>query len=168
MATSRRKLAADAWGSLLRLHAALVPALDQHLQSAVGLPLGWYDALLELSVAPGQRLRMSELADRVVLSRSRVSRIVDELDAAGLVRREQNPDDGRSAYTVLTTEGMSRFRQAAPIYLAGIQAQFAASFTDEELRTLTELLDRACGWSQRGGSTGIQTRIVEGPRLAQS
>ena len=168
MAASRKQLAAEAWGSLLRLHAALVPALDQHLQGAVGLPLGWYDVLLELSAAPGQRLRMSELADRVVLSRSRVSRIVDELDAAGLVRREQNPDDGRSAYTVLTSEGMNRFREAAPIYLAGIQAKFAASFTDDELRNLTELLDRACGSTQRGGVTGIQTRIVDGPRLAQS
>jgi DNA-binding MarR family transcriptional regulator len=139
---SRRRLAADAWGAVLQAHAALVPSLDRQLQRAVGLPLAWYDVLLELSAVPDGRLRMSDLADRVVLSRTRVSRLVDELAAAGLVRREQNPDDRRSAYAVLTDRGRARFTEAAPIYLAGIEEQFARSLSDDELRTIAGALRR--------------------------
>ena len=86
---------ADAWGALLRVHATLVPRLDRELQAAHQLPLAWYDVLLELNSAPDRRLRMSELGERVMLSRTRVSRLVDEMSAAGLVRREAN--SGRSA-----------------------------------------------------------------------
>ena len=93
---------ADAWGALLRVHATLVPLLDRELQAAHQLPLAWYDVLLEINYGPGRRLRMSELGERVTLSRTRVSRLVDEMSVAGLVRREANPDDRRSAYAVLT------------------------------------------------------------------
>ena len=92
---SRRQLAADAWGALLQTHAALVPELDRSLRSHSGLPLAWYDVLLELSAADDGRLRMSELAERAVLSRTRISRVVDELVRAGLVSREPNPVDAR-------------------------------------------------------------------------
>ena len=103
---SRRDLAAaDAWGALLRVHAALVPLLDRELQAKHHLPLAWYDVLLELNYGPDRRLRMSELGERVTLSRTRVSRLVDEMTAAGLVGREANPDDRRSAYAVLTPKG---------------------------------------------------------------
>src|SRR6476659_3762735 len=81
----RTHLGADAWGALLRVHAAVVPMLDRELQAARRLPLAWYDVLLELNAAPDRRLRMSDLGERVVLSRTRVSRIVDELVAGGLV-----------------------------------------------------------------------------------
>ena len=106
------------------MHAALVPPLDRELQAAHRLPLAWYDVLLELNYGPDRRLRMSELGERVTLSRTRVSRLVDEMSAAGLVRREANPDDRRSAYAVLTTKGRNVFRQAAPTYLAGIDEHF--------------------------------------------
>ena len=95
-------------------------ALDRELQAAHRLPLAWYDVLLELNSGPDRRLRMSELGERVTLSRTRVSRLVDEMSVAGLVRREANPDDRRSAYAVLTTKGRNVFRQAAPTYLGGI------------------------------------------------
>src|SRR5690242_11501191 len=99
MAEPRTKLAAQAWGSLLQVHATLVPDLDKRLRDATGLPLAWYDVLLELSAARDQRLTMSQLGERAVLSRSRVSRVVDDLVAAGLVRREAHPEDARSAHT---------------------------------------------------------------------
>src|SRR5215207_10023610 len=99
---SRKKLAADAWGALLQVHAALVPALDKEVRRQTGLPLSWYDVLLELATEPEGRLRMSDLAERVVLSRTRVSRLVDELVARGLISREEHPDDRRSAYAVIT------------------------------------------------------------------
>src|SRR5947209_5752080 len=134
MPQDRKKLAADAWGALLQVHAQVVPVLDRQLRDAVQLPLTWYDVLLELSAAEGRRLTMSELADRVVLSRTRVSRVVDELAQAGLLRRETNPADARSAYAVLTAEGLARFRQAAPVYLAGIERQFAQALSDSDLR----------------------------------
>ena len=105
MASTKKRAAAEAWGSLLQVHAALVPELDRRVRASTGLPLAWYDVLLELSVARDGRLTMSQLGERVVLSRSRVSRVVDELTRADLVRREVNPDDARSAYAVITAEG---------------------------------------------------------------
>ncbi len=84
-----------------------MPLLDGQLQRETGLPLAWYDVLLELGAAPDGRLRMGELGDRVVLSRTRVSRLVDEMARAGLVCREANPDDRRSAYAVVTRRGAS-------------------------------------------------------------
>jgi DNA-binding MarR family transcriptional regulator len=140
---TRRDLAIRAWSALLRTHAALVPEIDRSLQQAVGLPLGWYDVLLELAAAPDRRLRMSDLGQRVVLSRTRVSRIVDELVAEGLVRRQDNPADRRSAYATLTEAGFARFRQAVPHYLSAIEDQFAARLTAAELRCISTALERA-------------------------
>ena len=142
MAKDRTRLAADAWGAVLQVHAALVPYLDGQLQAAVGLPLTWYDVLLELAAAPDGRLRMGDLADRVVLSRTRVSRLVDELADARLVCREQNPADKRSAYAVLTAPGRARLKEAAPVYLGGIEQHFAGRLSDEELRTIASALRR--------------------------
>jgi DNA-binding MarR family transcriptional regulator len=142
MSDARSRLAADAWGSLLRVQAALVPELDRRLQEAGGPPLAWYDILLELSVAPDGRLRMIDLGDRVVLSRSRVSRLVDDLAEAGLVRREQNPADGRSAHAVLTARGKSVTRRSAPVYLQAIKEMFGGPLTDAELYTIKRALTR--------------------------
>ena len=140
MDDERSRLAASAWAALLQVHAALVPGLDRALQRAAGLPLSWYDVLLELAAAPGRRLIMSELGERVVLSRTRVSRIVAELAAAGLVCREGNPDDGRSAFAVMTADGLARYRAAAPHYVASIEKQFADGLTDAELSSIAETL----------------------------
>src|SRR3954465_6143031 len=123
--TSRKKLAADAWGALLQVHAALVPELDKALQRETGLAPSWYDVLLELSAEPDGRLRMSDLGERVVLSRTRVSRLVDEMVRAGLVAREANADDRRSAFAVITDAGRESFRSAAPRYLDLIEEQVA-------------------------------------------
>jgi DNA-binding MarR family transcriptional regulator len=142
MADSRRDLSTSAWGAVLQVHAAVVPLLDQRLQAEVGMPLGWYDVLLELAAAPERRLRMTDLGKRVVLSRTRVSRMVDEIAIAGLVVREPNPEDGRSAYATLTEEGLKRFRRAAPAYVAAIDQHFSSKLADAELRTLTKLLNR--------------------------
>lgn len=131
-----------AWAALLRVHAALVARLDRELRAAVGLPLAWYDVLLELYATPSRRLRMSDLGRRVVLSRSRVSRVVDELVAAGLVRREVNPQDGRSALATLTEAGLARFRSAAPVYLDGIERHFTRHLTVRERETITRALNR--------------------------
>jgi DNA-binding MarR family transcriptional regulator len=149
MPNSRTKLAADTWGALLQVHAALVPRLDRRLRQRAALPLGWYDVLLELQAAPERQLTMTQLAERVVLSRTRVSRVVDELVSEGYVRREVNALDARSAFAVLTNTGLAKFSEAAPIYLEGIQQEFAAGLRDRELLTvldaLTRVRDRARG-----------------------
>ena len=113
------------WAAVLRLHAAMLPRLDRAVTRESGIPLAWYDVLLELQGAGG-RLTMGQLGERVVLSRTRVSRLVDELADAGLVTREPNPDDGRSAYAVLTSDGRRRFLAAARVYLPAIEREFAA------------------------------------------
>lgn len=125
-----------AWGALLQVHAALVPVLDRELQAAVGLPLAWYDVLLELNSAPDRRLQMSELGARVVLSRTRVSRVVDELARADLVTRLPHPTDGRSTFAEITAAGRRRLRAAAPVYLRGIEEHFARHLTAREVTTI--------------------------------
>jgi DNA-binding MarR family transcriptional regulator len=116
--------------------------LDHQLQAEVGMPLSWYDVLLELAAAPERRLRMTDLGERVVLSRTRVSRLVDEIAEAGLVVRDQNPQDGRSAYATLTAEGLRRYRKAAPRYLAAIEQHFSCKLDDDELSTVARVLQR--------------------------
>jgi DNA-binding MarR family transcriptional regulator len=142
MASMSTDTRSAAWAALLQVHAMLVPILNRELVHATGLPLAWYDVLLELNAAPGRRLRMSDLGARVVLSRTRVSRVVDELVGAGLVERETNPADGRSAFAVLTVAGRRRFRAAAPVYLDGIERHFTRHLTDAEQRSLVLALNR--------------------------
>jgi DNA-binding MarR family transcriptional regulator len=131
-----------AWAALLRVHAALVPQLDRELQAACGLPLTWYDVLLELNSAPGRRLSMGELGAVAVVSRSRVSRVVDQLAAEGLVTRELNEDDRRSAYAAITEAGRARLRAAAPVYLGGIERHFTARMAPEEARGVAAALEK--------------------------
>jgi DNA-binding MarR family transcriptional regulator len=123
---------ADTWGALLKVHAALVPRLDRELQEAHGLPLTWYDVLLELNSAPERRLTMGQLGSVAAVSRTRVSRVVDELVRAGLVAREPNPNDGRSAFAALTPAGRAALRKAAPTYLAAVHREFAVHLTARE------------------------------------
>jgi DNA-binding MarR family transcriptional regulator len=128
-----------AWAAVLRAHAAVVPRLEREL-AAVGMPLSWYDVLLELNAAPDRRLRMTELGAKAVLSRERVSRVVDDLERAGLVRRERNPDDGRSLLAAITDDGRTRLRAAAPTYLVGIERHFGVHVGDDATTVATALL----------------------------
>lgn len=131
-----------AWAALLRVHAAVVPNIDRDLEAATGVPLAWYDVLLELNFAPDSRLLMSELGARVVLSRTRVSRIVDEMERAGLVERKAHDSDRRATYAALTSTGRRRFRAAAPVYLRGIAHHFARHMNATELTTVATALER--------------------------
>ncbi len=138
-----------AWAGLLQVHAAVVPLLDRELQRGTGLPLAWYDVLLELNAAEGGRLRMGELGGRVVLSRTRVSRLVEELSRSGLVCREGDTDDRRSAFAVLTETGRQRLRDAAPTYMAGIREHFTRHLGPDELSTVGDAL-----WRVHEGESG--------------
>ena len=126
----------------MRAHARTVRELERELAAEAGMPLAWYDVLLQLVEAPDRRLRMAELADRVLLSRSGLTRLIDRLQAVGLVRREPSRDDARGTYTVLTAEGFERLRRAAPVHLDGVARHWLAHFSDDELRQLGALLRR--------------------------
>jgi DNA-binding MarR family transcriptional regulator len=142
---------ADTWGALLKVHAALVPLLDRELQEAHGLPLTWYDVLLELNAAPDRRLTMGQLGSVAAVSRTRVSRVVDELVRAGLVAREPNPDDGRSAFAALTPAGRTALRKAAPTYLAAVRREFADHLTVREADVLAGALRKVLAAGGREG-----------------
>ena len=132
--------AVEAWRGLLVAHSRLVPAIEADLRAAGQVPLSWYDVLLELSAVPDLRLRMSELGQRTVLSRTRVSRVVDELAAAGLAERQPDPADGRSSYAALTPQGKAALRRAWPVYRQAIRRHLGARLTVQQCRELAALL----------------------------
>lgn len=150
MATRRRALpqvtgddpGVAAWSALLRTQARVVRVLEREVEADSGLPLSWYDVLLELAAADEGRLRMQELASRVVLSRTRVSRLVGEIAAAGLVDRIPDPADGRATFAVITDRGRTRLRAAAPVYLAGIRQHFAAHLSAAQLAAIRDGLEQ--------------------------
>jgi DNA-binding MarR family transcriptional regulator len=115
---------ADAWPLFLRAHAVLTDAIGARL-SAAGLPsLLWYDALWALECAPERRLRMSELAEAMVLSRSHLTHLVGQLEKAGLVRRNRSPEDRRGTYATLTDKGTAMRARMWPVYRTAINELF--------------------------------------------
>jgi DNA-binding MarR family transcriptional regulator len=131
-----------AWRIFLTAHAVVIDDIERELAAAGKVPLTSYDVLLALSQAPERRLRMSELAREVVLSRSGLTRLVDRLEAEGLLTRERVATDRRGAFAVLTDDGFEALRTAWPVYARGIIAHFADLLNDAEAATLTELLQR--------------------------
>lgn len=141
----RRRLTPEqlaAWRALLRAHAHIVRRLEADLLAEHGLPLASYDVLVQLVETPQRRLRMTELADRVLLSRSGLTRLVDRMEREGLVRREPCEHDARGLNAVLTDEGYRRLRDAAPTHLRGIDDYVVDRLSDAELATLGALLDK--------------------------
>src|SRR5262245_59099136 len=141
-----------AWRGLLVAHSRLVPAIERDLQAAGQVSLSWYDVLLELNAAPGRRLRMSELGERAVLSRTRVSRVVDELAAAGLAERQAAENDRRSSFAVLTPAGRNALRRAWPVYREAIRRRVSAHLTGQQCRQLARLLEQATAGAESGVS----------------
>ena len=132
-----------AWAALLKSHARLLERINRQVTAEGELPLEWYDVLLTLENAPDRRMRMSELAEAVLFSRSGLTRLVDRLEKAGLLRREAVPTDRRGAYAVLTPQGEETRRKAWPVYRNAIAQNFARRLSEEEAGTLADLLRRA-------------------------
>ncbi|NOX22191.1 MAG: MarR family transcriptional regulator [Actinobacteria bacterium] len=130
-----------AWRALLVAHNRALTAIETDLRAAGTIPLTWYDVLLELN-AVNDGLRMQELGERVVLSRTRVSRLVDELEAEGLVRRSPDPADGRARYAVITASGIGALKETAPLYLAKIEEHFTRHLTTTEQRAIVSGLSK--------------------------
>ena len=131
-----------AWRGMLRVHAALVRELDAELDAAHELPLTSYDVLIYLQSAPEKRLRMAELADSVLLSRSGVTRLVDRLEREGLIVRDTCTSDGRGCFAVLTHDGEQALARARPTHLSGVRERFLRHFSDDELRLLGGFWER--------------------------
>jgi len=134
--------ASHAWAVFLTAHAVLVEGVEARLAQADLPSLGWYDVLWALERCGGGRRRMHELAELVVLSRSNLTRLVDRLEKAKLVRRVRSEDDRRGAYAEITAEGRKLRRRMWPVYAAAIEELFGAHLTKAETEAVGRALEK--------------------------
>ncbi len=132
----------QAWRSLLSAHSRLMARLDAELQTSQGMSVSDYGVLVQLSEAEGGRLRMSELADRLLLSPSGLTRRLDGLVSAGLVGRARCPTDRRGAFAELTEAGRARLEQAAPDHVDQVRRHFVDRLSRRQLEALVDALNK--------------------------
>jgi DNA-binding MarR family transcriptional regulator len=133
---------------MLRVHSRLVKALDAQLEESHRLPLTHYEVLLRLADAEGGRMRMRDLADSILLSRSGLTRLVDRLEGEGLLERVACADDARGAWATLTPAGREKLHASRETHLDGVRRMFLERFSAEELRVLGDFWDRMLGDEQ--------------------
>lgn len=131
-----------AWLALLQTHALVTERLSGDLEAAQGLPLGWFEVLVFLADRPDGRLKMQDLASSVLLSKSGVTRLVDRMTGAGLVRRAADEDDRRVIYAQITAAGRSALKAAVPVHAQALDNRFLTTLTESELRQLRGLLNK--------------------------
>jgi DNA-binding MarR family transcriptional regulator len=131
-----------AWRGLLRVHAALVKELDAALEASHGLPLTSYEVLRSLRKSPDGKLRMAELAEHALLSRSGMTRLIDRLEREGMVGRTTCDKDGRGCYAVLTERGRAAVDEARATYVDVVRSSFVRHFSLDEMQELAGLLAR--------------------------
>jgi DNA-binding MarR family transcriptional regulator len=131
-----------AWRGMLRAHSELTRTLDAELTREHDLPLSSYEVLLFLNDSGDGRMRMSELADSVLLSRSGLTRLVDRLERQGLLRRERCASDARGLFAEITDEGRSVFAEARKTHLDGVRRLFLDHFSRDELREIASLWEK--------------------------
>jgi DNA-binding MarR family transcriptional regulator len=142
MGKSPESIKSSAWALFLTAHAVVVEEIEVRLADA-GLPqLAWYDVLWALERAGDRRLRMSELADMTVISRSNITRLVDRLESAELVARERAQDDRRGAFAVLTSAGRAMRKKMWPVYSAAIGELFEEHITERDAAQMKDTLRR--------------------------
>lgn len=130
------------WRTMLRAQVQISRHLQADLLAEHDLALGSYDVLMHLGETPDGRLRMNDLADRVLLSRSGLTRLVDRLQREGLVRRESCMSDARGLFAVLTPAGRARLDAATPTYLRGVRDHMLSRLDESDLRTFGHILDK--------------------------
>jgi len=131
-----------AWVSLLRAQQGAFKAVESRLKRA-GLPaLAWYDILLELERVDDEGLRQRDIQKRMLLERYNVTRLVDRLEAAGLVTREPCAEDARGAVVKITEQGLALRKTMWPVYAAAVEKEFSVKFSERELETFARLLRR--------------------------
>ena len=127
---------------MLRAHAALTKTLDAQLEASHGLPLTSYEVLVHLADAEAERMRMCDLADSIVISRSGLTRLADRLERDGLIVRKSCASDARGAFACLTQRGREVVEAARSTHLAGVRELFLGRLSREEQERLGELWDR--------------------------
>ena len=130
----------DAWRALLNVHAGVVERVEQALREADLPPLGWYDVLWALRRAPERRLRMGELAEAVTLSRGGLTKLVDRLEAGGLLLREACVTDRRGYHAVLTPGGHALLRRMWPVYAGVLKDVFVPALSEDEAAAIAASL----------------------------
>lgn len=134
-----------AWARLLKAQKLLLEGVQEALSEAGLPPLEWYDVLIELKTAPEQRLRLFDLGERIVLSRSNLTRLLDRLEKEGLVSRDHCAEDRRGLYAVLTPAGLAMQKTMWPVYQSAIQNLFGQHYSADEAVQLATLLERLTG-----------------------
>ncbi|MCG2583718.1 MarR family winged helix-turn-helix transcriptional regulator [Massilia sp. TS11] len=140
------------WPLFLTAHAVLTEAIEKRLAAAALPPLNWYDVLWALERAPGQRLRMHELADYVVLSRPNLTRLVDRLETAGLLTRAPDPDDRRGAFAVLSAAGAAERARMWPVYAEAIDSLYDRHASADEQAVLRRVFKRMLEHARSGAA----------------
>ena len=148
----------DAWRAFLVAHTRLFRRLDEELRLEHALSLPEYETLLQIAQAPDRRMRMSQIATRVLLSKSGVTRLVDRLVADGFVERSQCSSDARGAEAGLTPAGLDRLRAAATTHLRGIERYFLSAVEPDDLVVLRQMMDSI---SQQAGGESLATEACE-------
>jgi DNA-binding MarR family transcriptional regulator len=135
-----------AWRAFLRAHSTMLRRIGRDLEEAGLPPLAWYDVLAALRDAPEQRLRQVELAERVLLSNSGLSRLVDRIETKGLVERESCASDRRSFHVRLTDEGAAMLESMWPVYARGVAEDFLPALGSNpcEVREMLETIADTC------------------------
>jgi DNA-binding MarR family transcriptional regulator len=141
MATELKSAEMRAWTAFLNAQASLLRQLEAELVETEGMTLAEFDVLIQLGVAPDRRLRMTELSERVRLSHSGVTRLVDRMAQAGLVKRTRCDSDRRGTFATLTAAGKDRLRRARPIHLRGIREHFSKRLSPAQLSAVAEALE---------------------------
>jgi DNA-binding MarR family transcriptional regulator len=134
-----------AWVGLVRAERSVVEAVEAEVAAQDLPPLAWYDVLLELSRRPDRRLRQGDLQARMLFAQYNLSRLLDRLERAGLVRREACPTDARSKWVVATPEGIALRERVWPSYAAAIERHLGSKLTPDEAATLAALLGKLIG-----------------------
>ena len=140
--TKKSTNAKSAWPAFLRVHAVLVAEIEKRLKAKKLPALEAYDVLWALEQAPQQKLRMHELSNALVVTRSNLTRLIDRLEAQELVKRERDPEDRRGAFAVLTGSGRRLRREIWPTYEAAIAKLFDGKLSASEARLLRDVFAR--------------------------
>jgi DNA-binding MarR family transcriptional regulator len=140
--TSHLSPGLETWRTFLQAHATVVRRLEADLEADGQISLADLEVLLQLANAQSHKLRMSELAETVLLSRSGMTRRIDRLEAAGLVQRHECAADRRGAYAGITADGLARLRNARPTHLRGIEEHFVSRLTADDMATIRDALNK--------------------------
>ena len=130
------------FGLLLETNARLARSLGLELESSCELPLAWFEVLLQLRRAPGGRLKMNEIADAIVHSTGGTTRLIDRLERARLVERQNCPSDRRAIHVAITDQGNAKLDEALDVHLGYLEVNLAGRLSGDERSTLASLLTK--------------------------